>query len=60
MCLCLLLGADMIVHECEVSIGRDEREGALRLPALEPHTRVEAHVIEKTRILSSKNDKDGE
>lgn len=54
MCLCLLLRADMIVHECEMSIWRDERESALWLPALKPHTRVETHVIEKTGILSSK------
>lgn len=42
----------MIGHQCEVSIWRDEREDTLRLPALKPHTRVETHVIEKTRILS--------
>lgn len=51
---CLLLRADMIVHECEVSVRRDEREDALRLPALEPHARVETHVVEETRILPSK------
>ena len=50
--LCLLLRADMIGHECEVPIWRDEREDTLRLPALKPHTRVETHVVEKTRILS--------
>lgn len=44
--------ADVIVHEREVSIRRDEGEDALRFPSLEPHTRVETHVIEETGILS--------
>lgn len=47
----LLLGADVIVHESEVSIWGDEGEDTLRLPPLEPHTRVETHIIKNTRIL---------
>lgn len=47
----LLLRANMISHECEVSIWRDEREDVLRLPTLEAHTRVKTHVIQKPRIL---------
>lgn len=54
VCRFLLLRADMIVHENEVSIWRDKREDTLRLPALKPHTRVKTHVIEQTRILWTK------
>ena len=47
----LLLGADVVGHECEISIGGDEREDSLRLPALESHTRVETHVVQESGIL---------
>lgn len=52
-CLRLLLRADVIGHEREVSIRWDERQDTLRLPAPEPHAWVETHVIKKPRILSS-------
>lgn len=52
-CLRLLLRADVISHEREVSIRWDERQDTLRLPAPEPHAWVETHVIKKPRILSS-------
>lgn len=52
-CLRLLLSADVIGHEREVSIRWDERQDTLRLPAPEPHAWVETHVIKKPRILSS-------
>lgn len=51
MNLYLLLGADMIVHESEVSIWGDKREDTLRLPTFKPHTWVETHIIENTWIL---------
>lgn len=41
----------MIVHEDKVSIWGDEGEDTLRLPALKPHTRMETHIIQNTRIL---------
>lgn len=52
--LCLLLSADEIGHECEVSSRWDEGKDTFRLPALKLHTWVETHIIKKTRILSSK------
>lgn len=54
--LCLLLGADMIGHECEVSVRGDEGEDTLGLPTLIAHAWVETHVIEKTRVLQSQNE----
>lgn len=41
-----LLGADMVGEQPEVSIGGDEGEDPLSLPALEPNTRVEADVVQ--------------
>lgn len=50
----LLLRADVIVHEDEVSVRRNEREDTLRLPTLVPHTWVETHIVKETGILLTK------
>lgn len=41
----------MVVHENEVSIRRNEREDALRLPALKSHTWVKTYIVKETGIL---------
>lgn len=50
----LLLRADVIVHENEVSIRRNEREDALRLPTLISHAWVETYIVKETGILLTK------
>lgn len=44
----------MVIHENEVSIRRNEREDALRLPALESHTWVKTYIVKETGILFTK------
>lgn len=48
------LGADVIGHEPEVSVGRYEGEQALRFPALETHAGMEGDVVKETRIHEGK------
>lgn len=43
----------MVRQQAEVSIRRDEGEDALRFPALETNTRMEADIIQQPRVLQS-------
>lgn len=48
---CLLLCADVVGEQAEVAIRRDEGEDALRFPALETDTGMEANVVQQPGVL---------
>ena len=50
----------MVGEEPEVSVRRDKGENPLRLPALEPHTRVEAHVVQEPGVLQGEMEPGGD
>ncbi len=41
----------MVGQEAEVSVWGDEGQDSLGLPALEPDTGVEAHIVQQSRVL---------
>lgn len=51
--LCLLLCTDVVGEQAEVAVRRDEGEDALRFPALETDTGVEANIIQQPGVLQS-------
>lgn len=50
---CLLLCTDVVGEQAEVAIRRDEGEDALRFPALETDTGVEANIVQQPGVLQS-------
>lgn len=48
-----LLRADMVGQEAEVAIWWDEGKNSLSFPTLEPHTGVEADIIQESRVLQN-------
>ena len=52
-CRCLLLRTDMVGEQAEVAVRRNEGEDALRFPALEPDTGMEANIVQQPRVLQN-------
>lgn len=54
---CLLLSTDVVGKQAEAAIGRDEGEDALRFPALETDTGMEANIVQQPGVLQNQEGK---